>query len=44
MGDFFVPQMGDFFTESVCFDTPHSGEEWRIAKPMILHSSEINVG
>jgi hypothetical protein len=44
MGDFFVPQMGDFFTEGVCFDTSRSEEEWRIARPTILHSSKINVG
>jgi len=26
MGDFFLPQMDDFFTEGVCFDTPKEGK------------------
>ena len=26
MGDFFLPQMDDSFTEEVCFDTPKEGE------------------
>jgi hypothetical protein len=26
MGDFFLPQMDDFFTEGLCFDTSKEGE------------------
>jgi hypothetical protein len=26
MGDFFLLQMDDFFTQEVCFDTPKEGE------------------
>jgi hypothetical protein len=26
MGDFFLPQMDDFFTEGVCFDTSKEGK------------------
>jgi hypothetical protein len=28
MGDFFLPQIDDFFTEGVCFHTSLVSEEW----------------
>jgi hypothetical protein len=37
MGNFFVPQMDDLFTEGVCFDTPKEGKgERRFGAPPFL--------